>query len=177
MMNMTALTQYPVTRKEAINSNLKHYFTGQPCKHGHVAIRFTSNGLCQECHKIQNVKLYYKQNGKEKQKTDAIRLTKQKWRQRNKGTVNSWTAFRYARKKQRTPLWLSDTDIEKIKCYYQVAAMYTKEGIETWSVDHIVPLNGNIVSGLHVPYNLRVIPQVENSSKGNNWNWETQSAY
>lgn len=171
------MTQYPATRKEAKEQQSIHYFTGLPCKHGHVAKRLTTNGCCVICSTNRSVKAYHEKNGKEKQKTESVRKTKRLWRQRNKGAVNSWTAARYAKKKQRTPPWITETEKEQIKCYYQVAAMYTNEGLEKWSVDHIIPLRGENVSGLHVPSNLRVIPQIENSSKGNNWNWENQSAY
>ena len=68
---------------------------------------------------------------------------------------------------QRTPKWLSDFDLLKMQCYYQLAAMYSKESGQQWHVDHIVPLQGKTVSGLHVPWNLQVIPADENIRKSN----------
>jgi 5-methylcytosine-specific restriction endonuclease McrA len=41
-----------VTRAEAKAAGLKQYFTGKPCKHGHVATRYTVKGTCSECLKI-----------------------------------------------------------------------------------------------------------------------------
>lgn len=41
-----------VPRGEAKSLGLLHYYTGNPCKHGHLARRQTSNGGCTECHKI-----------------------------------------------------------------------------------------------------------------------------
>ena len=42
---------YPTTRKEAQSANAKYYFTGVPCKHGHIALRKTK-GTCVDCMKI-----------------------------------------------------------------------------------------------------------------------------
>jgi hypothetical protein len=49
---------------------------------------------------------------------------------------------------------------------YELAALRTRMFGFAWHVDHIIPLQGKIVSGLHTPYNLRVIPGVENVRKG-----------
>ena len=45
-------TQYPKTRKEAKAIGATHYYTGEPCKHGHIALRKTK-GACVDCIKIE----------------------------------------------------------------------------------------------------------------------------
>jgi hypothetical protein len=42
----------PKTRAEAKATGAKHYFTGEPCKHGHIALRKTK-GACIECLKVE----------------------------------------------------------------------------------------------------------------------------
>jgi hypothetical protein len=76
-------------------------------------------------------------------------------------------ANRRAIKLQRTPAWLTDFDKLKIRCLHSVAAMLTRENQEPWHVDHVIPLQGNLVSGLHVPNNMRVLRGKENISKHN----------
>ena len=77
------------------------------------------------------------------------------------------TAKRRAARMNRTPAWLTDFDKLKIKCIYSVAAMLTRENKEEWTVDHIIPLQGKLVSGLHVPNNLQVMRGSENYAKIN----------
>lgn len=96
-----------------------------------------------------------------------LRQNAKKWRTVNKGKKNADTAKRFAAKMLRMPKWLTKEERVRIDCYYQVAAMRTKESGYSWHVDHIVPLRGEKVSGLHVPWNLRVIPAQENMDKGN----------
>jgi hypothetical protein len=50
---------------------------------------------------------------------------------------------------------------------YELAQLRTNIFGFPWHVDHTIPLRGRIVSGLHVPTNLQVIPGAENSRKGN----------
>ena len=74
---------------------------------------------------------------------------------------------RRAAKIHRTPLWLDETDWWTIEQFYKEAKRKTETYLEPWHVDHIVPLQGNNVSGLHVPWNLRVIRGSDNLKKHN----------
>jgi hypothetical protein len=82
-----------ISRSEAKAQGLKTYFTGKPCKHGHVAIRQTSNGSCREC-------------------SDA---KARRWRQENQEYVRkknrSYHADHYARNREKV--------IEKSRQYYE----------------------------------------------------------
>ena len=162
-------------RKEAMLAGQAHYFTGKPCKHGHVDKRLTINGMCCECSRIKNNKRYesyYKQYAQENR--DRIKSIMSNYQKNNKGKVNARTAARHAAKLQRTPKWLDSEEKWLIQETYTLASLRTKVTGIPWHVDHIVPLQGDIVSGLHVPENLRVVTATENCSKNNNWDWELQ---
>jgi 5-methylcytosine-specific restriction endonuclease McrA len=89
------------------------------------------------------------------------------WQKNNRPKMNSIAMKRHAAKLKRTPAWLTDLHIQQIQMFYDVACSLKVEfGIEM-AVDHIVPLQGKNVSGLHVPWNLQVITKSENSRKGN----------
>jgi len=98
----------------------------------------------------------------EKEKTKG-----KKFRQENKGTINAKTAARRAQKLLATPKWLDEWQRRENKKFYLKAARTTKEMGVPYHVDHIFPLQGENVSGLHVPWNLRVILGSENESKNN----------
>ena len=66
--------------------------------------------------------------------------------------------------KQAFPKWANKEIIDLI--YQQADDLTTTTGTR-YSVDHIVPLRGKLVSGLHVEHNLRVLPLTENVSKTN----------
>jgi len=91
------------------------------------------------------------------------------YKQENKGSINFMNAKRRANTKNRTPVWLTEFDRLKMKCYYQVAAMRSRESGQKWHIDHIIPLQGENVCGLHVPNNLQIIPAIENMRKNNHY--------
>lgn len=97
-------------------------------------------------------------------KSRAKQLTQQK---NNLSKFAAYEAKRRAIKLQRTPPWLTEDHYWMMKETYAFAAFRTKIFGFRWHVDHIVPLQGQNVSGLHVPWNLQVIPAVENIAKHN----------
>ena len=127
--------------------------------------------------RIAEVKRAYRAKNKEKITANKRRAyyearetnlaQKQKYRQANKGKINYLCALRKKVVKQRTPVWLSDFDRLKINCFYSIADMLTRNNEEQWHVDHIIPLQGEIVSGLHVPSNLQVMRGADNIGKKN----------
>lgn len=65
------------TRKEAKARGLKRYFTGKPCKHGHIAEREGIAGNCIPCNRLDTKNRAAKQQALNPEKTWAY---KRKWR-------------------------------------------------------------------------------------------------
>lgn len=92
-----------------------------------------------------------------------------KSRLKNKARVLANKAKYRANKRNRTPIWVDKDHLWLIKEVYELAVLRTKLFGFEWHVDHIVPLNGKLVSGLHVIENLQVIPGTENLLKNNKY--------
>lgn len=80
-----------------------------------------------------------------------------KWSSEYRKYRNTLSLLRHRRTKQHLPLWAEKHDI---------VSFYLNRP-EGFHVDHIIPLNGANVSGLHVLANLQYLPAAENLSKGN----------
>ena len=89
------------------------------------------------------------------------------WQVNNRAKVNSYNSYRRALELQATPKWLTASHKLHMECKYSLAAMLSKHTTEQHHVDHIVPLNGKTVCGLHVPWNLQVLTAKANLSKSN----------
>jgi hypothetical protein len=94
---------------------------------------------------------------------------KKEYRALNKGKINALNTARKKVIKQQTPKWVGTVEKWFILETYELAALRTKMFGFSWNVDHIIPLQGKIVSGLHVPNNLQVIPAIENIRKKNKY--------
>jgi len=79
----------------------------------------------------------------------------------------AWQALARAAKRNAVPKWVNGELKQEIQKFYVEARAKTKETGINYEVDHIVPLMGDNVCGLHVPWNLRVITRFENRSKAN----------
>lgn len=226
-----------ITRKEAQTQGLHKFFTGKPCKRGHIAERTVSKYMCVECQKIlsknyasaNEEKLanqrasWYRENKEKmseynkaylianrvrinenlaryrKENPDKIKIWARNYRESAEGRskreshwisysstrrceinarnrdyysrvreaepwkINEYAAKRRADREQATPNWASR---DKIRQIYMLAASRGEE------VDHIIPLKSKLVCGLHVEFNLRVVPMSENRRKSNKFNPE-----
>jgi len=189
------MNKLPTTREEAKKTGSKYYFTGQPCKHGHIAPRKTK-GACVDCLKIEWQKggvtraEYFKQYNQSeagltakqeyyKRNRDAVvakaRTTpnelknkyRQAWKDNNLLAIRADTKARRRKHREATPPWLTKKEKSEIRQLYQMAITMTQTTGERYVVDHIVPLRSDVICGLHVPWNLRVITQEENLKKSN----------
>jgi hypothetical protein len=137
-------TREIVTRPEAKKRGLRRYFTGLSCKRGHYSDRRMSNGVCLQCPQVRS-------------KPEVIKKHKRLDYQRHKNAYFARAAARRAAKQY--PPWADRKAIAVI-----IAACPPGS-----HVDHVVPLRGRFVSGLHVPWNLQYLPAAENLAKGNKW--------
>jgi hypothetical protein len=97
---------------------------------------------------------------------DRIKEKNRLWLARNLDKHAARQARRRALKRKACPAWANQFFIEQA---YEIARLRTESTGFEWHVDHIVPLVSDIVCGLHVEHNLRVIPGVINLSKSNRY--------
>ena len=188
-------TTLPKTRKEAQDIGAKYYFTGEPCKHGHIAPRKTK-GACVECLKVEWQQAaekradYFREYNKREDVKDrkngwyeanreqviqaaatrpleVKRVYQKAWKERNTVWVRADTKARRRKHRLATPKWLTREQKGQIRELYKIAITMTKTTGEQYVVDHIIPLRSDVVCGLHVPWNLRVITQEQNLLKSN----------
>lgn len=89
------------------------------------------------------------------------------WALKNPDKANARAAKRRAVRLRATPAWLTNNDYREILGYYTDAQKLSEQNGIDHVVDHIVPLQGKDVCGLHVPWNLQTLTKYENASKGN----------
>lgn len=163
-----------ISRQDALAKGERYYFTGVPCKNGHVCLREAKRTTCLECQKMWD---------RERNALPHRREASSKWQKQNRGRMNeiarafhrrnpekreAFTALRRAAKLQATPPWLTAEHKAQMREMYRTRP----QGHE---VDHIVPLQGENVCGLHVPWNLQHLPMLENRKKGRSFSEQPSS--
>ena len=220
------MNSLPVSRSEAKAQGAPQYFTGKPCKQGHLVPKFTCSGSCTEClasrrreymrewaqknpevkkeraaewyekkreEIIERVRAnYYKDVDKSRQrareyaeahKAEASARTKEwtqqnperkkasdkRWKDNNPAHYHSLKAKYRAARRMACPPWVDNAHMARIHEIYRLRRQISEQTGVVHEVDHIVPLQGKTVCGLHVWWNLRVIPREENNRRPRIW--------
>lgn len=97
----------------------------------------------------------------------AYKKRAREWDRKNPEKVAASVIRRQRQLKRAIPHWLSKEDHAAIAAFYFEARRLTAETGVPHEVDHIIPLRGKNVSGLHVPWNLQILTRHENRVKTN----------
>jgi hypothetical protein len=132
-----------------------------------------SGNWCMACHKA------YRDSRKQKvaelgkkwisENKEKAKLNRYLWKKNNKDLNRMYSLNRLANKKQRTPSWYGEFDAFVMKEAHHLAKLREEITGFKWDVDHIIPLCGKQVSGLHVHNNIQVIPKSMNVQKHNKY--------
>lgn len=136
---------------------------------------------CKDCTKIWKNSKEYKKNyyyanlEKERESRRVHRSNnKDKYAQKvkiyndtHKAEKSAREALRRAQKLQATPKWLTKDHLDDMKSMYAKRNILQEETGIIYHVDHIIPLVSDFVCGLHVPWNLQLLPWNENLKKSN----------
>jgi len=151
--------------------SLEEFPKNKNCKSGY-------EGVCKAC-------AYAKQVLWKQQNQQQYKAAKNNWYLKNKQTVfekaaayakanPEWKADHCAKRRRRnrdaTPKWdMEFTEFAAQEARSLCKLRYKATNIK-WHVDHIIPLHGKTVCGLHVWNNLAVVPAIYNIKKGNRYN-------
>lgn len=167
--------KYPASQAEALRQGVTYYFTGKPCKHGHVSERFAQNRNCRECLRIRNrkrthTKDYWIDYGDEQYKEHKRRNARKYYQTRaHKRAVRQRRLFEKA-SRVATPKGV--TELRRIRLEAQLLSIDT--GVKH-EVDHIIPLIHDLCCGLTVPANMQILTKAQNRRKARRFNQEEQS--
>ncbi len=134
------------------------------CRKNLHLVDYTTRKQCQDCKRITR---RYHNTAFAKRHPDRVNALNAKWAKNNPGKINAKKARRRALHLNAIPKWLTSEQLKEIQDIYLLSKELQWLSLDKLEVDHIIPLNGVLVSGLHVPWNLQILPKSINASKGN----------
>jgi hypothetical protein len=125
--------------------------------------------FCKQCQADKDAARYNPQKRKEKYLSNHAqeKQNRREYYRQNTGAYFVNKARRRARLLQATPKWYDVFDDFVLSEAYDLCKLRESITGTKWEVDHVVPLQGKTVSGLHWHKNWEVIPRYNNRSKGN----------
>ena len=125
---------------------------------------------------------YHKQSVGDPDYVESNKARSAEWRKRNleqsRRNVSDWQKLNQSRcreisrryalsKRNAAPPWLTEKHREEMEAIYWLALDLRAVSGQEYHVDHIVPLQGKKICGLHVPWNLQILPADLNIAKRN----------
>lgn len=109
-----------------------------------------------------------------KENPEKTRQYSKTWRRKNAPVIAMHASKRRSVKLGATPSWLTSDEIEHMKDMHEAARQFRIYTGIAYEVDHIVPLQGETVCGLHVPWNMQIIEAKQNRVKKNKFFPDTE---
>jgi hypothetical protein len=184
IVELDMLGKLPVGKRAAVLAGSRFCTSPVgPCVHGHPPIRGVSadgrNKGCTFCKKMYKSKTSKsrdpivrktearKRRTRRQNNLERYRERERIWRQNNPAKVKAKKIRHRTALGEATPGWLTDNQWDEMNEFYKEAQKLTEATGKVHHVDHVVPIQGKRVCGLHVPWNLQVLTATENLSKGN----------
>lgn len=172
----------PRSRKDAMASGVTRYFTGRPCLRGHVDFRTAVKGMCCACSREKAAARYsadpsaassasrrWREKNPDYADKNRARINENsaRYRRANLDKCASLRSMRRAREKSAVPGWFGELDRFAIAEAQSLAKARSSCTGVRWEVDHVYPLAGKSVCGLHCASNIQVVPMQYNRRKSN----------
>lgn len=154
-----------ISREDAKVKGLKRFFTGEPCIYGHIAEREVRKNRCVKCRQESSKRYKARQRI---DNPDKVREWQKLNYYNNKHLYIQHATLRRIRKRTSIPKWVNKSHILLINKFYKECPI----GLE---VDHIVPIAGVNVCGLHIVWNLQYLSPGENRKKRNKFPYGKES--
>lgn len=158
-------------RAEAKSLGHRRYFTGKPCKRGHVADRNTSTGNCTACLAEDNAR-HYAENAVTERERSARHYREngdyfRSYYAHRKEDFRARDQARRSRRLNATPPWYGELDDFVMREAADLCRLRELATGLAWQVDHMVPLQAKLACGLHCAANIQVMPARLNKAKNN----------
>lgn len=151
---------WKIAHSEHVKSRDKAYGLANPERRARARLKW----ILANPEENKQCKLKYAENNK-----DLIKISRRNSVIKNRDKIQARCARRRSAKLDRTPKWETTKDKESMAHIYWLANEFSKAFGIKYEVDHIIPLQGILVSGLHTPLNLQILPATDNRKKSNKY--------
>lgn len=151
-----------ITLKQAKARGLLYYYTGKPCKHGHIDWRIVSARACVTCHETRGAE--HSRKFRETH-TEKVKATWQRYYARNRAAVIERVHRRI--RSLPVPRWYGELDDLVLEEARDLARMRAESTDMLWHIDHMIPIKARRARGLHCAENIQLIPALLNRRKKN----------